>query len=169
MHIRPARISDAEALLAIYAPFVEHTSVSFETAPPSVDEFAHRIEKVLGRWQWLVAEDDGRCVGYAYGSQHRERAAYRYSCEVSVYLAPTHLRQGLGRCLYGELLPQLAALGYCNAFAGIAQPNEASVAVHRAVGFTPIGLFEAVGRKFGRWHDVLWMQRRLRDAPLDGG
>ncbi len=168
MHIRPASPDDAESLLAIYTPFVEHTTVSFETTPPAVEVFRQRIDKALRQWQWLVAEDAGRCVGYAYGSQHRERAAYRYSCEVSVYLAPTHHRRGLGRRLYGELLPQLAERGYCNAFAGVAQPNPASVALHRAAGFEPIGVFRAVGRKFGRWHDVLWLQCPLRAEPLDG-
>ena len=125
-----------------------------------------RIVKSLSRWNWLVAEDGGECVGYAYGSTHRERAAYQYSTEVSAYLHASHQRRGLGRRLYAALFESLAAKGYCNALAGVALPNEASVGLHRAVGFQPIGVFHAVGRKFGRWHDVAWFERRLRDEPL---
>ncbi len=164
--IREATPADAAALLAIYAPFVEHTPVSFETEAPTVDEFAHRIEKYLKGWQYLVAEDAGRPVGYAYGSTHRERAAYRYSTEVSAYIDPRYHRQGIGRALYTRLFEDLAAKGYCSAYAGITVPNDASIGLHRAVGFEMIGVFRNVGWKYGRWHDVAWMQRRLREQPL---
>lgn len=163
--IRQATASDAPASLAIYAPFVESTPVSFEAAVPTVEEFAARIEKSLSRWQWLVAECDGRVAGYAYGSSHRERAAYRYSVEVSAYLDPHYHRQGIGSALYRRLFDDLAARGYCTAFAGITVPNDASVGMHRSVGFEHIGVFRNVGWKFGRWHDVMWMQRTLREAP----
>jgi len=163
--IRPATEADAPALLAIYRPFVESTAVSFETVAPTIDEFAARICKVLAGWQWLVAERDGRCVGYAYGSLHRERLAYRWSVEVSAYVHPDHRRHGIGRALYLELFDELAGKGYCNAFAVVTLPNEGSVAMHRSVGFEPIGIFRDVGRKFGKWHDVAWFQRNLRDAP----
>ena len=164
--IRQATEADAPALLAIYAPFVERTTVSFEAVPPTVDEFAARIAKNLKGWQYLVAERDGRVAGYAYGSMHRERAAYRFSAEVSAYLDPAYHRQGIGRALYLRLFDDLAAKGYCNAFAGITLPNDASVGLHKAVGFEPIGVFRNIGWKYGRWHDVAWLQRKLRDAPL---
>ena len=163
--IRTATESDAPALLAIYRPFVETTAVSFETVAPTVDEFAARIAKAVAGWQWLVAESDGRCVGYAYGGLHRERAAYRWSAEVSAYVHRDHRRQGIGRALYARLLDELAQKGYCSAYAAITVPNDSSVALHRCVGFEPIGVFRSVGRKFGRWHDVAWFQRPLRDAP----
>ena len=163
--IRPATPGDAAALLAIYRPFVEATAVSFETEPPGVDEFAARVAKALARWQWLVAERGGRAVGYAYGSTHRERAAYRFSVEVSAYVDPAHHRQGIGRALYTRLFDDLAAKGFCNAYAGVALPNAGSVALHRRVGFESIGVFRAVGYKFDRWHDVAWFQRTLREAP----
>ena len=169
VHIRPATEADAAALLAIYAPFVETSAVSFETAVPTVDEFSARIRKALAGWQWLVAERDGRCVGYAYGSSHRERAAYRWAVEVSAYVDPAQQRQGIGRSLYSTLFVALADKGYCNAYAGITLPNAASVALHRCVGFDYIGTFGAVGRKFGKWHDVAWFQRRLRDSPPEQG
>ena len=164
--MRPAVAADAAALLAIYRPFVETTAVSFETVAPSVDEFAARIAKAIAGWQWLVAERDGRCIGYAYGGLHRERAAYRWSAEVSAYVHQDYQRLGVGRALYMLLFDELAQKGYCSAYAGITLPNEASIALHRSVGFEPIGVFKAVGRKFGKWHDVAWYQRLLRDSPL---
>ena len=138
-HIRPATEADASALLAIYRPFVETTTVSFETVAPTIDEFAARIAKAIAGWQWLVAERDGRCVGYAYGGLHRERAAYRWSAEVSAYVHPSFHRQGVGRALYMKLLDELAQKGYCSAYAGITLPNDGSVALHRSVGFESIG------------------------------
>jgi len=166
--IRSAVEADAAALLAIYRPFVESTAVSFETVVPTVEEFADRIDKALTGWQWLVAEQDGQCIGYAYGSSHRQRQAYRWSVEVSAYVHPNHHRRGVGRALYLRLLKELAQKGFCNAYAGTTLPNEGSVALHRGVGFEFIGVFKAVGRKFGTWHDVAWFQRVLRNSPPSG-
>jgi len=163
--IRSANDRDAPALLAIYAPYVERTTVSFETIVPDVDEFAARIRQSSAQWAWLVAEHDGRCLGYAYGSAHRERAAYRWSVETSAYVDASIRRQGVGKALYLALFDALIARGYCNAYAGMTLPNDASAALHRSVGFEPIGVFHRVGFKFGAWHDVAWAQRRLRDTP----
>jgi L-amino acid N-acyltransferase YncA len=163
--VRPATLADAAAVAAIYAPFVEQTAISFEEIPPTAEEFARRIEKSLSRWQWLVAEVDDDVAGYAYGSAHRERAAYRWSVEVSAYVDPRFQRRGIARTLYQTLFDDLAEKGYCTAFAGITLPNDASVGLHTAVGFEPIGVFRTIGWKFGRWHDVGWFQRRLRDRP----
>jgi L-amino acid N-acyltransferase YncA len=165
--LRPALPSDAQAMLDIYAPVVERTAISFELTAPTLSEFAERVRKISAGWAWLVAERDGQVIGYAYGSSHRERAAYRWSTEVTAYMAPAAQRQGIGRQLYGALLPQLAARGLCNAYAGIALPNDASVALHQSAGFHAIGTFPAVGRKFGRWHDVAWFHCRLRAEPPD--
>jgi len=165
--IRQATEADAPALLDIYAPYVEETPISFETAVPTVDEFAGRIAKNLRAWQYLVAERDGRIVGYAYGGTHRERAAYRFSVEVSAYVDRSCHRQGIGRALYTRLFDDLQAKGYCQAFAGITYPNESSVGLHTAVGFTTIGIFRHIGWKFDRWHDVMWMQRSLREKPME--
>jgi len=163
--IRQATEADAAALRTIYAPFVESTPVSFETVVPSVEEFAARIAKALSKWQYLVAEHDGEIAGYAYGSTHRERAAYRYSVEVSAYVDPRFHRRGIGSALYRQLFEDLSAKGYCSAFAGITVPNDASVGMHRSVGFEDIGVFKRIGWKFDRWHDVFWMQRTLRERP----
>jgi L-amino acid N-acyltransferase YncA len=166
--IRSAVKADAPALLAIYRPFVEVTAVSFETVAPTVEEFAARIAKAVAGWQWLVAERDGQCIGYAYGSSHRERSAYRWSVEVSAYVHPNHHHQGVGRALYRALFEELAHKGFCNAYAGITLPNASSVALHVSVGFESIGIFKAVGRKFDRWHDVAWFHRALRESPPHG-
>lgn len=162
--IRPARDDDVAAMLDIYRPYVEGTAVSFEERVPTPDEFAARVRSVAAGWSWLVAEDDARVVGYAYGAQLRERAAYRWSVETTVYVAATAQRRSVGRRLYEALFAQLAAAGYCNAYAAVALPNDASVALHCAVGFVPIGTFPRVGFKFGQWRDVAWFHRPLR-AP----
>jgi L-amino acid N-acyltransferase YncA len=163
--LRPAVPADAEALLALYRPIVLETAISFEIEPPSVEEFRLRIETTTAHWAWLVAEHDSGPVGYAYASAHRTRAAYRWSVETSICVGSAHRGRGVGTTLYAELLRAVASLGYCNAFAAIALPNDASIALHRRVGFEHVGVFRNVGRKFDRWHDVSWWQRKLRDEP----
>jgi L-amino acid N-acyltransferase YncA len=165
MLIRPALATDAVAMLAIYAPIVSETAISFEVEPPTLEEFEGRIAKYSEGWAWLVAEQDGELLGYAYGSSHRERLAYKWSTETSAYVHRSARGQGVGKLLYQALLPELAARGYCNAYAGIALPNAASVALHESVGFRAIGCFPAVGRKFGKWRDVGWYHRNLREEP----
>jgi L-amino acid N-acyltransferase YncA len=168
MLIRPMCESDAPAMLEIYRPYVEHTVISFEQEVPSLDEFAARVRKYMTGWAGVVAEADGQLLGYAYGAPHRERAAYQWSVETTVYVAATAQRKGIGRALYAALLPRLADAGFCNAYAGVALPNDASVGLHVAAGFTPIGSFPRVGYKFGQWRDVAWFHLALRDAPPDG-
>jgi phosphinothricin acetyltransferase len=133
-------------------------------APPSTEEMARRIAAAQRTHAWLVLEEDGRVVGYAYGIPWRSRAAYRWACEVSVYLERGRRRTGAGRALYEALLPRLAARGYRTALAGMTLPNEASVGLHRAVGFEPVGTFRRVGYKHGAWHDVAWAQIVLADG-----
>ena len=163
--IRDASPADAPALLAIYRPHVEQAVVSFEMVAPSVDEFAGRIAKVQQGWTWLVAEDGSGPLGYVYGGAHAERAAYRWSVNVTVYVRGDAQRRGIARRLYGALFPRLAAQGYCMAFAGITLPNDASLGLHRSLGFEDCGVFRAVGYKFGAWRDVAWLQRPLRAGP----
>jgi phosphinothricin acetyltransferase len=158
--VRPAGPNDAAACAAIYAPFVEGSWISFELEPPDGAEMARRIASYSASHAWLVAEVCGVVAGYAYGSPHRERAAYASSCDVAVYVDPAHARRGVGRALYGELLPLLAEK-YHAAVAGIALPNDASIGLHRAMGFTPVGVYHEVGWKMGGWRDVGWWQRRL--------
>jgi phosphinothricin acetyltransferase len=159
--VRAATAADAAACAAIYAPFVTGNWVSFELDPPDAGAMAARISKHGTSHAWLVADVDGSLAGYAYGSPHRDRAAYSSSCDVAVYVDPAHARQGVGRTLYAELLPLLAARGFHAAFAGIALPNAASVGLHEAMGFAPVGIYREVGWKLGGWRDVGWWQRLL--------
>ena len=159
--IRPAVPDDAAACAAIYAPFVTDNGVSFELDPPDAGEMARRIADYGPTHGWLVAESGGSVAGYAYGSPHRARAAYSSSCDVAVYVDPAHSRLGIGRALYEALLPALAERGFHAAFAGIALPNDASVGLHEAMGFTPVGIYREVGWKLGQWRDVGWWQRLL--------
>lgn len=136
------------------------TWISFELEPPDEAEMARRIAEYSASHAWLLAEADGALAGYAYGSPHRSRAAYASSCDVAVYVDPAHARRGIGRALYAELLGRLRE-EYHAAFAGIALPNAASIGLHEAVGFTPVGIYREVGWKLGGWRDVGWWQRRL--------
>lgn len=159
--IRDAREEDAAACAAIYRPHVESSWVSFELEAPDTAEMARRIADHGASHAWLVAERAGEIAGYAYGSPHRTRAAYASSCDVAIYVSAACPRAGTGRALYGELLARLKAKGFHAAFAGIAQPNPASVALHEACGFTPVGVYREVGWKMGAWRDVGWWQRVL--------
>ncbi|MBX7183970.1 MAG: GNAT family N-acetyltransferase [Vicinamibacteria bacterium] len=163
--IRDARAPDAAALLDIYAPYVVGTAVSFELTPPTLAEFENRIAAAQKDWAWLVAERGGEVAGYAYASAFRARAAYRFTAETSAYVHPRHRGQGVAGALYRRLFEILIGKGYCNAYAGIALPNDASIAFHKSLGFTPVGVFHRAGWKFGVWHDVSWWEVRLRDAP----
>jgi phosphinothricin acetyltransferase len=160
--IRPATTADAAAMLAIYAPYVRDTPITFEVDVPAQPEFEARIVKAQAGWAWLAAEADGQVIGYAYAGTHHERAAYRTSVNVSVYVHAAHRRGGVARALYAELFAVLARRGYCQAIAGITLPNDASVGLHRAMGFTPVGTYRKIGFKLGAWHDVMWLQRELR-------
>jgi L-amino acid N-acyltransferase YncA len=159
--LREARADDLEAIAAIYAHYVENTYITFELEPPSVPEWRSRWEagQAAGR-PWAVAESDGELVAYAYASEFNRRPAYRSTVETTIYVRDDQCGRGIGRPLYEHLLGE-AAGSFHLAVAGIALPNEASVALHEKLGFTRVGVFEEVGRKLGAWRDVGWWQRRL--------
>jgi L-amino acid N-acyltransferase YncA len=165
--LRVATHDDAEDIAAIYAPFVRDTVISFETNVPDTAEMRRRIAATLQTHPWLVAEESGRVLGYAYASQHRTREAYRWSCDVTVYLAESARGRRLGTRLYTELFALLRRQGFRNAFAGIALPNAASVALHESLGFRHLGTYRDVGFKLGAWHDVGWWQLILDTASGD--
>jgi L-amino acid N-acyltransferase YncA len=158
---------DAAACAAVYAPYVTDSVASFEILPPTAPEMARRMEGALA---WLVAERDGQTLGYAYGSSHRERAAYRWAADVAVYISGPNHRAGLGRALYDRLFAELRRIGLWTLCAGITQPNDASNGLHRAMGFTPVGTYRRIGWKADNWHDVQWWQLDLRpgeEGPPD--
>jgi phosphinothricin acetyltransferase len=162
MHIRPAHADDAKAIAAIYNPYILNTTISFEEETVADAAMAQRIADVqAGGLPWLVAEQDGKVLGYAYATKWRVRHAYRFSVESSVYLAPEAARQGVGTALYTALLQQLAERGVHLVIGGIALPNDASVALHEKMGYEKVAHFREVGFKFGRWLDVGYWQRTM--------
>lgn len=173
MHIRPSLPGDLPALTAIYAHHVLHGTGTFELEPPDEAEMARRHADVTGKGlPWLVAEEAGVVLGYAYANHFRPRRAYRFCLEDSIYLAPTAQRRGVGRLLLAELLARSEALGARQMLAVIGDAaNAGSIGVHRALGFEPAGVLKAAGWKFDQWRDVVLMQKALgtgaADAPVD--
>jgi L-amino acid N-acyltransferase YncA len=163
LHVRDATTADAAACAAIYAPYVTDTAVSFEAEPPGAAEMAERIAAGLARHAWLVGEAEGRVIGFAYGGPYKIRAAYRWACEVSVYVERGRRRTGAGRALYAALFERLAGRGFTMAVAGMTLPNEASARLHAATGFELVGTYRRIGYKHGAWHDVAWLQRALAE------
>ncbi len=168
VEVRDATSGDAAACAAIYAHYVEHSTATFEEVAPTVDEMAERIAAAQTRHAWLVAERDGHLVGYAYGGPFKARAAYRFSCEVSVYVDVTARGGGTGRTLYAALLDRMESLGLRMACGGVTLPNDPSVALHLAMGFETVGTYRRIGWKHGQWRDVTWFQKPLGDeSPPD--
>ena len=165
--LRLAESSDAPRIRAIYAPVVEETAISFESDPPTTAELRERVESTLPARPWLVCEAEGTVVGYAAASAFKDRDAYRWAVDVSVYVDADYRRRGVGRGLYESLLTLLERQGFCSAHAVIALPNPASVGLHESVGFERVGVHEAVGYKHGEWHDVGRWERSLRNRPAN--
>lgn len=160
MTLRLVRASDAAAVLSIYAPYCA-TPISFEDPPPDVVEIERRILASWPAYPWLVAEEEGQLLGYTYACRHRERAAYRWTVETSVYLAPAAQGRGLGKRLYIRLFEILRRQGYHTALAGITLPNDKSVGLHRKMGFEPCAVYRQIGYKGGEWRDVQWLELHL--------
>lgn len=161
MLIRPATKNDAAAFAEIYAPIVEQTPISFEIAAPSSQEMAARIADTMETYPWLAAEQAGEIAGYAYASRHRTRPAYRWSVDVAVYVRDGAKRRGAAKALYARLIEILITQNFHAAYAGIVLPNVASVALHKTMGFEPVGVYRNVGYKAGAWRDVGWWGRML--------
>ena len=163
----PAR--DAERVADIYRPYVEGSTISFEEVAPTAVEMAARMALVLELAPWLVAVDENRrVIGYAYASRHRERAGYRWSVDLTAYVDPEWRGRGVGKALYGDLVPTLRRQRFVNAYAGIGLPNPASVGLHESIGMSLVGVYEKVGWKLGQWVDVAWYGMRLA-AQVDDG
>lgn len=160
--IRDARESDAEAIAAIYAHHVLTGTASYDTEPPSAVFHRDKIWRIgESGWPFLVAENEGQLVGYAYSTQFRDRAAYRFTCEDSIYVHPDYLRRGIGRTLLQALMDRSAAFGFRTVIAVIGGAEPASIALHQSCAFEEVGRLKSVGFKFGRWLDSVYMQREL--------
>ncbi|MBI5549882.1 MAG: N-acetyltransferase [Desulfobacterales bacterium] len=161
-HVRVASPDDAEAIAAIYNHYITQTIITFEEEAVSAADIRQRMEEVqASSLPWWVAEHGGQIAGYAYASKWKGRCAYRFSTEVSIYINPVHVRQGIGTEIYSRLLPTLKHIGIHVAIGGIALPNEASIALHEKFGFVKVAHFKEVGFKFNRWIDVGYWQRKL--------
>ena len=159
--IRNVALTDAPAISRIYAPYVTDHAISFEMVPPDAAEMERRITATTAGYPWLVHEEDGEVLGYAYAATHNPRTAYQWSVNVSVYLDARVHRRGVGRALYTALFDLLRRQRFVNAYAGITLPNAASVGLHDAMGFVTVAVYPRIGFKFGRWHDTTWLHLRL--------
>ena len=163
MCCRPACARDAARLADIYAPYVADTAITFATAMPTEGEFAEKIARIGAAFPFLVYEEEGRVLGYAYAATYRVREAYRWDVELSIYVDTSCRGRGVGKALMERLLRCLRAQGYQNAYSCITLPNERSIGLHTRFGFTQIGLFRQAGYKLGKWHDVVWLRLPLGD------
>jgi phosphinothricin acetyltransferase len=162
-----ATTDDSESILKIYAPYIENTSYTFETEVPTIDAFKERISSYLHNWPWLVCEIDGTIAGYAYGTKHRERVAYQWSIESSVYVRDDYHRMGVAEALYTALINILKLQGFRNLYAVINLPNDKSVSFHEKLGFEYFATYKNVGYKLGRWKNVGWWQLQLNEYSMD--
>ena len=165
--IRLSRASDAEGCLAVYAPYVLSSAVSFETKPPSVEEFRRRIESISAQYPYIVCLEAGRVIGYAYAHRHKERAAYQWNAELSVYVDKTRFRGGVGKALYGALMEILKKQNIRNVYGGVTSPNVNSEKLHEFFGFQKLGTYHRTGYKCGAWHDVTWFEKAIGEYGLE--
>jgi phosphinothricin acetyltransferase len=154
---------DTAAILAIYAPFILHSNITFDTDMPSYEEFEKKLLRIAASYPFLVALENETVVAYAYANAYRERKAYQWSVETSVYVQEDCKSRGIATSLYHALFQELLRLHYTKAYAIITMPNLASEKFHTKMGFKKIAVFEEAGFKMGEWHDVLWMEKRLQE------
>ena len=166
VEIRTATTNDAKSILNIYSPSILNTAISFETEIPSVEEMQSRIKKCLEKFPWIVCVIDGKIAGYVYASKHRDRDAYQWTCECSVYIHNDFKGKRIGKNLYDCLFGILKLQGLRNVYAGITLPNDASVKLHERCGFEHFVTYKNVGYKFYSWHDVGWWKLQLNDYDL---
>ena len=162
LSIRPVTKTDAIACLKLYSKYVVGSAVSFELEAPSIEEFSNRIDSISKRFPYLIAEEDGMFVGYAYASAYRDRLAYQWNVEVSIYVEEDKKKSGVATKLYEELFSELKRIHMCKAYAVIAMPNDASVNFHTKMGFEKFATYTNVGFKLNQWHDVLWMEKTIQ-------
>lgn len=162
--LRNAVLADVPAILEIYRPYILHTAITFEYEVPTLEAFTQRFLRITGDFPWLVWEENGEILGYAYGSKAFERAAYQWDADLSIYLRQDCRGRGIGKLLYRELEAQLQKLGYHVLYGIVTSDNTDSCRFHQALGYREIARMERTGFKFGRWYDVTWFEKRLQDG-----
>ena len=165
--IRAATVQDVPALLAIYGPYIQETAYTFEYEVPTLDAFRQRFLAITERHPWLVWEENGEILGYAYGERAFERAAYSWVADLSIYLKPSCHGRGIGKALYSAVEEILRQQGYFALYGVVTASNTGSCAFHRAMGFRQMAEFPACGWKLGQWHGVVWFEKRLRDGDVE--
>lgn len=165
--IRQATVNDSKDILDIYSHYIENTAISFETETPTLIDFSNRLDAIIKVYPYLVYMRNDKIIGYAYASKHKDRAAYRYDIDVSVYIKNDLQSQGIGTALYNNLFEILSGNKYYNAYAGITLPNEKSIALHYKFGFKEIGIHHNTGYKFNKWHDVMWLEKQLKNYSIE--
>jgi L-amino acid N-acyltransferase YncA len=164
--IRLATTNDAAQVREIYSPNILDAAISFETGVPSMEEIQVRIETILQKYPWIVCVVDDQIVGYVYASKHRDREAYQWSCECTIYMHNDFKGKGIGKELYQLLFKILELQGFKNVYAGITLPNNGSVSIHEKCGFKHFATYENIGYKFGNWHSVGWWKLQINDYDL---
>lgn len=159
--IRLAEETDSKSILKIYQPYILETAITFEEEVPTSEEYRKRMAGICALYPWLVCEQDGVVIGYAYAHRQMERASYRWNVELSIYLERSSLHRGIGKALYGALLEILQHQGTQNVYAGITVPNRNSERLHEAMGFHVLGTYHRTGYKCGKWHDVVWYEKEI--------
>ena len=163
--VRMADTRDAQEMLDIYEPYVKDTAITFEYEPPTLEEFCGRIKRTLEKYPWLAAVDGGRIAGYSYVSPFKDRAAYDWAVETTIYIRPEYKGQGIGRLLYGKLEAILKEQHILNLNACIVFPHPESIAFHEKMGYKINAHFHKCGYKFDTWHDMIWMEKMLGEHP----
>ncbi len=158
---RLAALDDAAAILQIYRPYIEQTAITFECTVPTLEEFTSRMANIMREYPYIVCEENGQVIGYAYAHRQMEREAYQWNAELSVYIAQSHLRCGIGKALYGALLQILPLQGITNVYGGVTVPNPNSEHLHASFGFVCLGVYHNTGFKCGSWHDVAWFEKQI--------
>jgi len=167
MLLRPAATADGAALCAIYRPYVMETAITFICKEPTSEGFSEKIASLMPQYPFIVCEESGKALGYAYASALRPHDAYQWDAELSVYVDIDHHGHGIGRKLYATLLDLLQIQGYQTVYGVLSLPNEKSLALHAAFGFETLGVFPKSGYKLDKWHDIIWLQKTLGDFPID--
>ncbi len=167
VHIRPVSLEDSAQILNIYASFIRDTTITFEYEVPSLEEFTKRVDSISSHFPYIVAEVNGEIAGYAYSHTLRERAAYQWDAELSIYVSDAYQKLGLGKLLYGAIIELSKLQNIHTVYGCVTAPNPKSDRLHAYFGFEKVGVYHNTGYKHGGWHDVIWYEKQIKDYEID--